>query len=243
MKKNHGKIKDLVAGAILAGLVAYTGPLGAKVKDRKQHMSDRSNPLIHACHALPFNARDAGDDRRRIQNSALLLFKTEGTGAAAIRLHKRLLVGIIDKNVAGLLPAAPAERTHLNLTGRRITPDSDKIVANFEMSALRKAKRLDASAQKSDQKFSGYLSSLGRHKRPDAQGREVEVEVFLRIVINWNSKHRIANDMTAHQVAYLVSEIPVTAPGLPAREMFYRFRPSRHPFRMLLCLFDQGRVI
>ncbi len=125
---------------------------------------------------------------------------------------------------------------YIRLQSSRITPDNDRIVANFRNNMAIQVKQQDGYYPKAAAKFSGYKALLGRQTKRDENGRQLEVDVYFRIIIDWQYETPRAEELSVHRAAYVIYEVPADSGDRPGREMYYRFPPSQAPFRLLACV-------
>lgn len=117
------------------------------------------------------------------------------------------------------------EGHYLRFRGESITTENDAVVARFRDNT-------PVGPGAGSPNFAGFKVHLGRHVESEA-GRELEVDVYFRIILDWSYRSPRYGDMSVHRAAFVVSEVPA---GIEAhRERFYRFLPNRRPFQMMAC--------
>ena len=158
-----------------------------------------------------------------------------------ILIHRSMLKPIFLQTDVPVPRDAKAKELYLRFNGVKITAQNDSIVSNFENNALVKAGQRNSTAQNRVPNFSGFKASLGRHTEPDEYGREIEVDVYFRIIVDWNYQSRRQDKLSLHRAAIVISQAPIGVGAGP--EKFYRFLLSLSPFRMLACVLADAQAI
>lgn len=158
-----------------------------------------------------------------------------------IRIHRRLLYPIFLQNNGSVARDSKVKDSYLPFKGSKITAQNDSIVANFESNALAKAEQRNSALQSQVPHFTGFKAYLGRHTEPEENGRDTEVEVYFRIIVDWRYQSQRQDELSLHRAAIVISQVPIEVGA--GRERFYRYQPSHSPFRMLACGLDDARVI
>lgn len=131
---------------------------------------------------------------------------------------------------------ADAAGFHLRYRGRSITAENDAVVARFRDNGLATP---PAGAGERRPRFGGFKVYLGRHTERDG-GRDVSVDLYLRIIVDWTYETAQHERLAVHRAAAVVSQVPLNTGA--AHERFYRFAPSARPFRMLACVLDRRQI-
>ena len=234
MKAHFRFLNALLLSVVLANSASNAAsPLSESVP------SDRGNAYLENAYYCAVLGVKSGNravvDLSTLAENIIVSFHRQKNGNAKILLHRRAWKGIFQA-ASGPTPIA-AITSQKRFDGKEITAQDDAIVAHFENNALLEAKRVDAAVI--DLHFTGFKVSLGRYLSVDEKGREIEVDVNLRIIIDWNSGVLGAADFTKRsyrRAAYVISQVQVNSEPQLAKEHYYRFLPSRRPFRTLGCM-------
>ncbi len=163
--------------------------------------------------------------------------------SAEIHIHRSVLKGILkDHEIAGLSEHGKVQ-PQLRFSADEINAQNDKIVANFETSSRRKSKIRGSNARNGASSFFGFKTLLGRRANQRKDGQEGNVDVYFRIIIDATHQTRSTREVSLTRAAYILSQVPVSTEAQPVREMYYRFWPTRSPFRMLACILKKGQAI
>ena len=158
-----------------------------------------------------------------------------------IRVHRSVLERIIrPTNLEGARDFKPKE-FYARFLGSMITPQNDTVVANFETNALAQTKQQDPAPKNRVRSFSGFKAYLGRRTEQEENGRQIDLEIYFRIIIDWSYQSRRQDELSLHRAALVISQVSIGDDA--GRERFYRFLPSLSPFRMLACVLDDAQVI
>jgi len=156
-----------------------------------------------------------------------------------VRIHRSVLYPIFLKSASPVVRDSKAENSYLRFGGTKISAQDDAIIANFQNNAAALPEHQIPSSHRRTPTFSGYKAHLGRHIDNDSDGRAVEVDVYLRLIIDWRHQTRRQNALSLHRAALVLSQVPIG----DGREKFYRFQPDQRPFRMLACVLQGAQVI
>lgn len=173
---------------------------------------------------------------RALTEQALIYLRIRPDKGSVIRIHHRLLNGILGHNSIRYRSTSQTKSPYFQFKGSIITRQNDTVVANFENNALLQANQLDPSVRKTDMSFFGLKFWLGRHTGHDENNRETDVNAYLRIIIDWEDQASQAKEISVYRAAYVVSQVSVTEIDGSLKEMFYRFLPNRSPFQTLACV-------
>ncbi len=162
---------------------------------------------------------------------------------ASIRIHRRMLYPVLLKKNIPVALSVKTTESYLRFSGSSITAQNDSIVANFKNNAAPRIAQGKPTLQSPAPNYSGFKALVGRLTEDDENGGEFEVDVYVRIIVDWTYPTRRTSEVSLHRAAFVISQVPVSSVNWPAREMYYRFLPNHSPFRMLVCALNTGQVI
>lgn len=171
-------------------------------------------------------------DPGTIKQKSVLDIKLQANGDAQLHIHPIMLDGIVQS--ANDSPVTISRLTNTPLAGRRITAQNDPIAANFASNTLRQARKTQPLLQLQDINLSGFKTSLSAQREQGAGKRNPAATVQIRIILDWS--YLSGSAAPVHRGAFVASRAIIDATGKPAQEEFYRFLPSRRPFRALTCI-------
>ncbi len=161
--------------------------------------------------------------------------------APEIHIHRNLLRPIFRQSDVPLANDSKAHGPYIRVGGSIISAENDGIVANFTNNALARNERQPSVRQGPGPKFSGLKAFVGRKIEREEDGREIEVNVYFRIIVDWGYQSQNQEVLSLHRAAVVITQKPVGVGG--GQEKFYRFLPNLSPFQMLVCVLGDGRGI
>lgn len=241
-----------VAGCLVAVLASFAQTTAAatemtdesaKSTDNHPHVlravseSGRFQCSLAAVHHLGRAMVTAGT----LGGRAVVEFGNWQSEHSEIRVHRSVLHKLSLQRNVPVAHDSDANESYLRFSGSKITAQNDSIVESFENNALVTAEQRKSSLQSQIPHFSGFKAYLGRHTELEADGRNIEADVYFRIIVDWSYQSRRQDELSLHRAAFVISQVPIGAGA--GGERFYRFLPSRSPFRMVACVLGDARVI
>lgn len=158
-----------------------------------------------------------------------------------IRIHRSVWERFIWPTNLNGMRNYESKGLYARFSGSTITPQNDTVVASFEANALTKALQQDLAPTNRIPSFTGLKAYLGRRTEQGENGQPIDVEIYFRVIIDWNYQSRHQDELSLHRAAFVISQVPIGNGA--GRERFYRFLPSLSPFRTLACALDDAEVI
>jgi len=159
-----------------------------------------------------------------------------------VRIHPRMLYPVFLPEGVSLTPAVQTAPSYLRFEGSKITARDDNIVANFQRNAAPPNVHGVWSRHRPAEIFSGVKALVGRQSEIGDDGGKTDVDVYVRVIVDWTGLSRRVGELTLYPAAFVISQIPSEPSDRPTRETFYRFLPNQNPFRMLICTSKTGEA-